>query len=343
MKLLRGVTIAAVVFATGFAANQAVERSAHATPPVPVPAPPAPIPIPYPSHAGHYLEIDGVAGGWLSHAASSDAKSLTLACGTGMSRGFYDALRNAFTRPSSLTGAVVEADAGRAEQTRLQFHKGLISEIGFPALDAASKDAAKMTIKLAPEYTRVIAKTGDVALARTYPPIAAHRSAQKKWLPANFSLVIGGTDVTRGARVEPFAVRFVSSANSPYKVEVSNLVVSVPESDAKAFQAWFAAFVQAGPGAQAARREGTLKYLSPEGDVLFTLDLHGLGIFKFAPEKVEAGNENIRRVKAEMYCEKIEFKYGSGATWATNDEPASDPFFHPKTEPRASNALAILP
>lgn len=31
----------------------------------------------------------------------------------------------------------------------------LITDIGFPALDAASKDAAKMTIKLSPEYTRI--------------------------------------------------------------------------------------------------------------------------------------------------------------------------------------------
>jgi hypothetical protein len=33
-----------------------------------------------------------------------------------------------------------------------------------------------------------------------------------------------------------------------------------------------------------------------------------------APEKVESGSENIRRVKAEMYCEELKFDYE--ATWA---------------------------
>jgi hypothetical protein len=42
---------------------------------------------------------------------------------------------------------------------------------------------------------------------------------------------------------------------------------------------------------------------------LFKLDFHHLGIFKLAPEPVEPGGENIRRVKAEMYCEEIKFSY----------------------------------
>lgn len=36
----------------------------------------------------------------------------------------------------------------------------LITQIGFPALDAGSKDAAKMTITFSPEYTRMQSNTG---------------------------------------------------------------------------------------------------------------------------------------------------------------------------------------
>ena len=50
--------------------------------------------------------------------------------------------------------------------------------------------------------------------------------------------------------------------------------------------------------------------------MLFTLTFSGLGMFKLTPEKVEAGSENVRRVKAEMYCEQITFKEGSGAVFA---------------------------
>ena len=39
--------------------------------------------------------------------------------------------------------------------------------------------------------------------------------------------------------------------------------------------------------------------------VLGSLQFFNLGIFKIAPEKLEAGADTIRRVKVEMYCERI--------------------------------------
>ena len=63
-------------------------------------------------------------------------------------------------------------------------------------------------------------------------------------------------------------------------------------------------------------RGGSLTYLTPDLKTeLFTITFEHLGIFKLTPEKVEAGSENIRRVKAEMYCEDMSFQYKSSA-WA---------------------------
>ena len=60
-------------------------------------------------------------------------------------------------------------------------------------------------------------------------------------------------------------------------------------------------------------KSGMLEYLTPNlKDVLFTINFHNLGIFKLAPEKLEAGGEQIRRVKAEMYCERMEFNFREG-------------------------------
>ena len=73
-----------------------------------------------------------------------------------------------------------------------------------------------------------------------------------------------------------------------------------------------------GNSGQDQERNGTLEFLTPNlQDVLFTLDLRHLGIFKIAPEKAEAGGENIRRVKAEMYCEDIGFSYGPSPAGVT--------------------------
>jgi hypothetical protein len=47
-------------------------------------------------------------------------------------------------------------------------------------------------------------------------------------------------------------------------------------------------------------------------EVLFTLTFHGLGIFRLSPDKPQPGNENIRRITAEMYCQSMDFAYGKG-------------------------------
>jgi hypothetical protein len=51
-----------------------------------------------------------------------------------------------------------------------------------------------------------------------------------------------------------------------------------------------------------------LEFLAPDlKEVLSTVTLHHLGVFSFAPEKIEASSDNIRRVKVEMYCEAMQF------------------------------------
>ena len=95
----------------------------------------------------------------------------------------------------------------------------------------------------------------------------------------------------------------------PATLEIPNLVVTMAESHADEFYDWHRSFVIEGRSGQDQEKTGQLEYLSQDlGSVLLTLNFAGLGIFKLTPEKVEAGSENIRRMKAEMYCESIQFK-----------------------------------
>ena len=101
----------------------------------------------------------------------------------------------------------------------------------------------------------------------------------------------------------------------PASIEFPNLVITFPESHADEFYKWHEDFVIKGNNGQDKEKGGSLEYLTPNlTDTLFTLTFHNLGVFKLTPEKVEAGNEQIRRLKAEMYCEKIDFAYK--AAWA---------------------------
>jgi len=297
--------------------------------------------------AGKYgIELDGIVAGWVNsvegghatsdvvlektgadhivkkHIAGVKYEDISIACGTGMSSKFYDWVKASFDHNYvRKNGAVITADFNYKEFTRLNFFNALITEIGFPALDAASKDAAKMTVKFSPEYTRLVAKKGSSIAGGTFKN---DQAIQKKWLPANFKLVIDKLDCTRVNKIEAITVKQKVVDNptgelrdyerEPAHLEIPNLVVTLAESHAKEFYDWHEDFVIKGNNGDNMERGGSLTYLTPDLKTeLFTITFEHLGIFKLTPEKVEAGSENIRRVKAELYCEDMKFQYKSSA------------------------------
>lgn len=280
------------------------------------------------------LELDGVHAGWLDTVDGGDAvgnvvvsaaraggiqskhlagfryDDIVLTCGAGMSKGFYDWTKAAFERkPLSKNGAIVALDYNGKVASRMEWGNGLISEVGFPACDGSSKDAAVMTLKITPEVTRFVAPS--VGKAAILPP-------QKRWSPANFRLQISGcpTACSRVSAIDAIVLKSSLSAKPlgvvreeliPGSLEVPNLAVITAESDGNEFFNWHEDFVVKGQNAKDKEKTGTLEYLAQDLKPLFTLSFSGLGIFKLAPEKMTAGGENIRRVRAEMYCDTINF------------------------------------
>jgi phage tail-like protein len=257
------------------------------------------------------------------HVANVKYEDITVNCGTGMSRNFYDWIKASFDHQySRKNGAVITADYNGKEVTRLDWFNGLITEVGFPALDGASKDAAKMSIKISPETTRMTAHSGG-SMGRTYKN---DQTIQKKWLPANFRLQIDGLDCSRVNKIEAITVKLAPAGNQvgveraisgvPPQLQVSNLLVTLAETHAAAFYKWHQDMMIKIKDQSTNERRGTLAYLTANlQEAIFTLTFRGLGILKLTPEKVEAGSENIRRVKAEMYCRDIGFVHAPTA-WA---------------------------
>ena len=101
-------------------------------------------------------------------------------------------------------------------------------------------------------------------------------------------------------------------ARNPGATTFSNLVVTLPEASAGAFTKWHDDFVLKGNSGQAKEKRGSLEFLSPDmKEVLFTLNFEGLGIFRLAPEPVEAAPDGQRRVQASFYFEKLDLSYGA--------------------------------
>jgi len=230
-------------------------------------------------------------------------------------------------------GAVVLFDFDFKQQQRMEFFNALISEVNFPACDAGSKDAAFISLKMRPEYTRMAATTAKGSQKSS--SISAGQKAAKM-RAANFSLTIGDLDCPGVTAIEAFTVkqRFTESVGEvrdyefePGALDVSNLAVTFAENSKNIFQDWFDDFVIKGNNNQSNERNGKLEYLSANlKDVLFTVTFLNLGIFKLERQKFEASSDRIRTVRAEMYCEQITFKPGPdvSAAQSSNLQPFVD-------------------
>ncbi|HWX56073.1 MAG TPA: phage tail protein [Verrucomicrobiae bacterium] len=250
------------------------------------------------------------------HIAGVKYEDITVNFGTGMSRAFYDWIRATLERRSArMNGAISTCDFNWNEVERMEWSNGLITEVGFPALDAASKDAAKMTVKISPEAIRMVKGAGSLRGA-------AAQAVHKKWLPSNFRLNIDGLDCTRVNRIEAITVKQkvvdnpVGELRSPQRpsgqMAVSSLVVTLPESHAAAFIKWHEAVAIKGNNGPNQRKNGQLDYLTPDlRESLFALRFKGLSIHKLNSERVGAHNENIRGVRAEMSFEGLQFSYNA--------------------------------
>jgi hypothetical protein len=87
--------------------------------------------------------------------------------------------------------------------------------------------------------------------------------------------------------------------------------------DATSFYNWFDDFLMKGNNGLGATKQGTLEYLSPSLDVLVTLTLRNLGIFKLSGAPSSA--DRLRKVRAELYCEQLVLQTGASAI----SEPAA--------------------
>src|SRR5215470_1961705 len=278
----------------------------------------------YTTTAGYGLELNGVSVGFVEsfeggnatgdvvvessgadgiahkHLANVRYEEIALTCGATMSQTLYDWLAAALNgSPTRQNGAVVAYHYDMSEAWRLNFFNAFISEIGFPKLDGSSKDAAALSVKLAPEYTRrVTTGTGKAS------PKGSLKS--KRWSQSSFVLDIDGLNCGKVNRIEAITVTQQVTQNAlgvmrdpqllPGSLQVSNLVITLADSSAADFYDWNQSFLIEGNNGQNEEKHGALEFRTSDlKEVLFTLHFNNLGIFRLAP--VKASGEAVARVQ----------------------------------------------
>ena len=217
------------------------------------------------------------------------------------------------------SGSILEADYDYTIRGEREFFNAIIAETTLPALDLASKDPARITVKLAPEYTRLKGGSGAKATG-TYP---AKTSA--RWLPSNFRFEMAGLDGTKVNKIDAITVRQTVTENAigeqrdyqkePGAIDFPNLRITLASSSAQSWLAWHDDFVIKGNNGAGQERSGTIIYLDPTRTTEYgRVNLTNCGIFRLSQEPVVAGAESISRMVAELYCEGMELVPNSKAS-----------------------------
>ena len=209
-------------------------------------------------------------------------------------------------------GAVTTADFNHKATSRRRFSEALITEVGFPTLDGASKEAAYLTVKFAPGSIRE-EKAGGEDVRGTLG------QKQKNWQVSNFAFRLDGLPTGRVWKIEAFTVKQGIATDSvgparepqivPTAVEIPNLKVTFGAADAEAWQRWFDDFVIKGNNGQDRERSGTITFLSTNlRDELGSIELMNVGIVALYPAEGEAGEASLARFTAELYVEQMDLK-----------------------------------
>jgi phage tail-like protein len=243
---------------------------------------------------------------------------LVLQFGLAMSKDVYDWINASWSgNYSRKNGAVVATDHKLDAVSQREFFNAIVTETTIPAMDGSSRNPAYLTLKFAPEYTRITKASGKVT-----SPVG--KGDQKLWLPSNFRVTIDGLDCTRVSAVDSITVKQSVATDDigdardymrePTKLEFPNLKITLAESSATSWFDWFDDFVIKGNSDESKERNGSIALLSASlKDELLRIDLFNLGIFRIGPDKTEANSDRITTVTAHLYCERMELHAGGAA------------------------------
>ncbi len=254
-------------------------------------------------------------------------EDISMQIGFSMSRVVYDWIAASWQMNfQRKNGSIVTLNPNFDAVGERQFFNALITEVGIPACDGSSKEPGYLTLKIAPEYTRVAQAGGKL------PSLSFAKQPSTLWLSSNFRLTIDGLNTQTVNKIDAFTVKQKLSTDSigdardylkePGKIEFPNLNVTLSTTGAQSWTDWHEDFVIKGNNGDDKEKNGMLEFLSPnQSSVLARIRFFNVGILSLGPARPAmdpcnsgcpadsfAIHEAARRVQAELYVERMEFE-----------------------------------
>jgi hypothetical protein len=244
------------------------------------------------------------------HLAGVEYEEISAQVGLGAKSPLLDWVAQSWkgTAPRK-SGSIVDLDIDYRAVGEREFKDALLTQTTIPTLDVASKDAAYFTVKLAPTSIRQSAGSGTVLKSSL---------TQKNWLASGFRFEMDGLDGKGVARIESFSVGQPAATDNvgetrdyekqAGKLVFPNLKISLNQSSASSWSQWVNDFVVMGNNGDDKEKKGGIVFLDPYLKELGRINLFNCGIFRLAPAKAAANTDAIKRLTAELYCERMELQ-----------------------------------
>jgi hypothetical protein len=228
-----------------------------------------------------------LAKGIVSHGVSDLTVSLTTTGVRQLTPLLEDVSRGIATRRLIDVGPCTVADCKAYRQVT----NALITEVGFPALDAGSKDGkASFGVKFQADSGTYY----DAPIVQSLP-----EAGPAAGTIGNFSFTLSDlAAANRVTNIGQFSVKLDAATGT---AEVTNLKITLPSSQAGAFTDWYRQMVIKGETERSVK-SGRIAFLDPRMTTeLLAINLKGVGILGF--EDVPANGDAIAKTTFTLYVE----------------------------------------
>ena len=247
---------------------------------------------------------------------------ITITVGATVAPAFFDWIKASIDgKHERRNGAIVGYDFNGKEVSRRQFTNAILSELQLPALDAAGKTSATITVKIAPETLEFIKGDGSA-----FKPAYAQNEIgkQQRWLVSNFRFTIDRfkSANTRYTKIDAFTIK-QNIINNPVgrelqpfrefgRIEVPNLVLTFAETHVHEWWEWYQKTVINGDHGDATT--ASITYLALNlADELMSVKFDGVQLLSIEHEKYEANKDQIAKVKCTLTVEAVSIEKGGGS------------------------------
>ena len=244
-------------------------------------------------------------------------EDMKLQVGMAMSKPFYDWIEKFFAGEAiQKSGAIVAADFHYTERARREFTGAMIKEFTFPALSAKDNQPVYMNLTLAVEDMKFVKGSGAKITQ------GKGMTSQKEWTGHRFTFSLDGFDSAcrRCTKVDSFTIKQAvidyhsGGARAPIKIasamDFPNIIFYIPEADAQPLFDQVHKRISDGElKSHGDKKAGYIQTYTQDGKPLVTLEFFDAEIVAVTPDKSDAGSEEVKLVKVELYTERMRFTY----------------------------------